>query len=337
MKYDVFISYSRKDSDVANRIVEALEAAGISCFIDWSGIGGGADFPEILSSAILDSRLFLLVGSEQAYQSEFTIKEVTFALNRKGSQFIFPLIVDRQPLPTHLEFLLSNINWRELTSRYRIEKELVADIKRKLDNPHAGETLQQKERRSVRTLIWSILAFIGLAVAGGTIGYYVHNNNLKQKAQRVAVDSQEQMDIALSLVERTSQLQKSQDPLGTWKEEITSLDSAGRLVSLADSSIKLYKGSEYSRFFDHLDPSSLESLQKKIDTKKDSMARVWLNDAQSSFKSYQSKWAEDSDPFLKKTYCSRALRYNEAAQYFFQDNEDLRQQNAFLLEQLSLL
>ena len=53
MTYDVFISYSRKDSEIAGKSHKALDEAGISCFIDLEGISGGADFPAVLSEAIM--------------------------------------------------------------------------------------------------------------------------------------------------------------------------------------------------------------------------------------------------------------------------------------------
>ena len=38
MQYDVFISYSRKDTAVADRICQAFDAVDISYFIDRQGI-----------------------------------------------------------------------------------------------------------------------------------------------------------------------------------------------------------------------------------------------------------------------------------------------------------
>ena len=49
MKYDVFISYSRKDKDIADKIYACLTHAGFSCFMDRKGISGGADFPAVLN------------------------------------------------------------------------------------------------------------------------------------------------------------------------------------------------------------------------------------------------------------------------------------------------
>ena len=70
---DVFISYSRKDTATADKICTALDNAGISYFIDRQGIGGGFEFPKILAENIIDSKIFLLIASENAYNSKFTI------------------------------------------------------------------------------------------------------------------------------------------------------------------------------------------------------------------------------------------------------------------------
>ena len=65
MSYDVFISDSRRDTEIAN----------------------------------LDSKLILMLASEHSYQSEYTRKELVFTVNNRGSGAIFPLIIDGKPLP----------------------------------------------------------------------------------------------------------------------------------------------------------------------------------------------------------------------------------------------
>lgn len=49
MTYKVFISYSRKDSRIADRICEELDKAGITYFIDREAIKGSVDFPDVIS------------------------------------------------------------------------------------------------------------------------------------------------------------------------------------------------------------------------------------------------------------------------------------------------
>ena len=55
MKYDVFISYSRMDTAIADRICAAFDKVGITYFIDRQSIGGGFEFPVVLAEAIIES------------------------------------------------------------------------------------------------------------------------------------------------------------------------------------------------------------------------------------------------------------------------------------------
>ena len=127
MKYDVFISYSRKDSNVANKICEAFDKEGITYFIDRQGIGGAYEFPEVLANAILDSTLFLYLASKNSYESKFTNSEVTFAFNEKEKNCVLPYIIDDSNLPVSQRFIFSAINWRNI-KEHPINSVLVSDI-----------------------------------------------------------------------------------------------------------------------------------------------------------------------------------------------------------------
>ena len=89
MKYDVFISYSRKDMAIADRVCRAFDEVGIKYFIDRQGIGGAFEFPEVLANAIIDSTTFLLLASDNSYNSKFTMSEVTFAFNKKSKNSVY--------------------------------------------------------------------------------------------------------------------------------------------------------------------------------------------------------------------------------------------------------
>lgn len=114
MKYDVFISYSRKDTEVADRICAALDRQGISYFIDRQGIGGGIEFPAVLAEAILGCRVMLYLASQNSYESKFTNNEITFAFNKKPSGSILPYIIDGSSLPTTQEFIFASVNIRTM-------------------------------------------------------------------------------------------------------------------------------------------------------------------------------------------------------------------------------
>lgn len=127
MTYDVFISYSRKDTAVADRICAAFDRAGISYFIDRQGIAGGMEFPKILAPAIKESEVFLLLASENAYQSPFTTREILYAFNKKRGEKMLPYIIDGSVLPDDVEFVFSSTNWRTM-HEHPIDPVLVDDV-----------------------------------------------------------------------------------------------------------------------------------------------------------------------------------------------------------------
>lgn len=108
MKYDVFISYSRKDTAVADGICGAFEKSGITYFIDRRDIAGGMEFPEELAQALLDAKIVLFLCSRDAYQSKFTTNEIVFALKEKPQHSVIPYILDGSVLPLFLRRQLSN-------------------------------------------------------------------------------------------------------------------------------------------------------------------------------------------------------------------------------------
>ena len=127
MAYDVFISYSRKDTAIADKICKTFDSVGITYFIDRQGIGGGFEFPEVLANAILDSKIVLYLASENSYKSKFTNSELIFAFNEKPKNSILPYIIDGSNMPRGLRFVFSSINWRTKET-HPIETVLLKDI-----------------------------------------------------------------------------------------------------------------------------------------------------------------------------------------------------------------
>ena len=111
MLYNIFISYSRKDSDVVNRIRELFDKAGITYFVD-RNMHGAVEFPTMLAEAIDESDLFLFIASENSYNSKFVQSEVAYALKNKKIGCILPYIIDDSSLPKSLDLIFSSINWR---------------------------------------------------------------------------------------------------------------------------------------------------------------------------------------------------------------------------------
>lgn len=150
MKYDVFISYSRKDTNIADKICDAFEKAGISFFIDRHAIHGGNEFPKVIAEAIMESQVFLFLASKNAYDSKFTSNEITFAFNKKPKETIVPYIIDNSELPIDLDFVFSSIN-RRYIDEHPIEPLLVNDILQLLNRKTEVNITPQK------TMDWGTL------------------------------------------------------------------------------------------------------------------------------------------------------------------------------------
>ena len=138
MRYDVFISYSRKDAEIADQICEALKENNITYFIDTEDISGGEEFSPVLAENIGRCMLFLFLGSKNSYESKWTPKELHFALNHKDNIAIIPYLIDEEPLPERIEFGIADLNVRNI-NEHPIETTLIEDIKK------AKENILQKE------------------------------------------------------------------------------------------------------------------------------------------------------------------------------------------------
>ncbi|MEL6408285.1 MAG: toll/interleukin-1 receptor domain-containing protein [Chloroflexota bacterium] len=66
MKYDVFISYSRVDTAFAVQIKKTLEEFKLVTWLDTSNLTVSNDIHEDIRSAILDSRLLVVILSPDA-------------------------------------------------------------------------------------------------------------------------------------------------------------------------------------------------------------------------------------------------------------------------------
>lgn len=149
-KYDVFISYSRRDYTIADKIVHALNAGGFTYFRDQQGIESGSDFLQLIINAIDNSRLFLCVLSENAYSSEFVIKELEYALLQKDI-IVFPVVVDHSPLPDRLGLSITGLNvanWH-FSSGHNVEDIIIRDVSRALGFLDSNLSKKEKEQNAV--------------------------------------------------------------------------------------------------------------------------------------------------------------------------------------------
>lgn len=131
-KFDLFISYSRKDTPEVDKLCRILDKVGISYFIDRQNISGGMEFPVAIAESILQSRLFLLFASENAYKSKFTTNELTYAYSKKASYEIVVYRLDDSPMPPGFEMATNGV--LKYDRECSIESDLVIGLYTELHN-----------------------------------------------------------------------------------------------------------------------------------------------------------------------------------------------------------
>lgn len=177
---DIFISFSRQDIEVVDKICKHLEANGITYFRDIFDIAISNIFPQTLADGILSSKLVLFIASQHSFASNYTSKEVTFAYQNHIT--ILPLAVDDTPMPTRYSFMFSDVQCLSLTNT-PIQR-LMEDIKKVLsEHNDTNQPAQQikvaqpkmsvaKKGVSLKGIVAIILATIIIVAALGVGAYY---------------------------------------------------------------------------------------------------------------------------------------------------------------------
>ena len=146
--FDVFLSYSRAQTDRVRPLVQDLESRGYKVFFDQQSIEPGSNWKERLRGGIRQARAMILCWSVEAKASEYIQFEFNQALGLKKT--VIPWLLDRTPLPDM---------HRDLQGIVEADHAKVAD-------------------RLAQSLGWSVsrrrltTGIAGLMLAGSTVGYY---------------------------------------------------------------------------------------------------------------------------------------------------------------------
>lgn len=111
-KYDVFVSYSRRDKQVVEEFCNLMNLCGISYWIDREGIGA-EEFKEVIVKAIEKSRIIIFFSSKHSNASLWTPKEIGIAVECKKT--IIPVKIDDSVYNNSVRFDLINLNFYDFS------------------------------------------------------------------------------------------------------------------------------------------------------------------------------------------------------------------------------
>lgn len=126
MKHQVFISYSRKDKNMADALCEILKENGIKYWIDKEGVYSSFNYKELIVDAIEVSQAVIFISSVNSNASINVIREIGYAVNRNKP--VLPLMLDDAPYAKSIRLDMSDIDQINFRHPMASSKKLITSL-----------------------------------------------------------------------------------------------------------------------------------------------------------------------------------------------------------------
>ena len=107
--HDVFISYSSKDIEIAERVCHYLECNNIRCWYAPRNIDPGKEWPSEIVNAIRSAKVFVLISSINSNTSKHVLSEIVQAGDANCT--IIPFKIDKSPMSSSMSYYLQSLHW----------------------------------------------------------------------------------------------------------------------------------------------------------------------------------------------------------------------------------
>src|SRR5262245_56741152 len=114
----IFISYSRHDTQIIDRLVRELEAAAVEVWIDREDIQGGSKWRRQIVDAIEDADALLVALSPNAVESDNVRKELDIAEEAKKP--VIPVEIRRVVIPKDMVYQLVGLQRIDLATSFDV-------------------------------------------------------------------------------------------------------------------------------------------------------------------------------------------------------------------------
>jgi len=169
--WDVFISYSSRDAQTAERLASDLEANGYRPFFAERSIRAGAPWPPVIQKALEESRVGVVILDKDAVASDRVQEEVTALLDRKV--LVIPILDGISP--QDIDFRLRHRQLLDLRDGYdHVLRELLSALPppRPVAGPEppAGRPEPARRSLSLRTVLAALVGVV-LSLVTARIGW----------------------------------------------------------------------------------------------------------------------------------------------------------------------
>ena len=149
----VFISYSRRDSETIESIVSQLEAEGIDVWLDREDIKPGQQWRKQIVEAIDTAEAFVLNLSPDSGASDNVLKELNLA-EEALEPFILPVMLKDMKIPDTMRYQLAGTQFiAYFMDSKRGVQDLIAEIKKRRSATADRPKLQPPAFREVEVIL----------------------------------------------------------------------------------------------------------------------------------------------------------------------------------------
>ena len=160
-KYDVFISYSRRDyvdesynvipGNAIAEIQNVFDENGITYWFDKDGIYSGQEFIEIITGAIAESKMLIFISSKHSNESMWTAGEIFEALD--GEKAIIPVKIDNSQYNKKFKLLIRPLDYIDYQEN---PQNALKDLLRAINKVKEDIAQKQREEEKLRQEIEAV-------------------------------------------------------------------------------------------------------------------------------------------------------------------------------------
>ena len=154
-KYDVFISYSRRDyvdesynvipGNAIAEIQNVFDENGITYWFDKDGIYSGQEYIEIITGAIAESKMLIFISSKHSNESMWTAGEIFEALD--GEKAIIPVKIDNSQYNKKFKLLIRPLDYIDYQEN---PQNALKDLLRAINKVKEDIAQKQREEEKLR-------------------------------------------------------------------------------------------------------------------------------------------------------------------------------------------